>query len=404
MIYKYQAYRTDRQVAGGTIEAVSEKAAEEALYQAGFKYVLELQAGRSRTSLRQHLPTLFGVKTGDIVDFSRQLAAFLESGSSLHTALDLLMEQTEKPAFKEVIGGILHKLEQGFSFSQAVKDFPEAFPDSYSQVIQSSEKAGELEKGLRQIAAYLENRSRTTGKIQHALAYPVFVLCLAIGVVVLLVTTVLPPMLKLFSSYHAQLPAITLFAIGLMNFIVEYRILILAGIVLIVAIVLIISRLPAGRLAIDRLLLKLPVIGTILVEHSMGRFCRTASMLLFAGIPLPVIMDIAIRSQGGNRQILTAFSRIKEKLIQGDGLAGPMSGDRVFPRLMVRMVTVGEKTGTLETSLNTLADYYQERTDKRIGSLVALIEPVLTVAIGIGIAFVMVSMVLPIYSIINHVR
>jgi len=404
VIFKYSAFDMNKQIAEGTIEAVSEKMAEEALYQAGYKYILNLKSRSPRQSLSQLLPSLYGVKTADIIDFSRQLASFIEAGTSLRTALELLQDQAEKPALREVIAGLIEKLEGGNSLSQAFKSYPQVFSPSYWQVIQSSEKAGDLEKGLRQIAAYMDSRSKITGKIQRAMAYPLFVILLAIGVIVLLVTTVLPPMLKLFSSFQADLPAVTVFALGLMNFVLNYKFQILIFVVAVIAIILIVYRLPAGRLAIDRFMLGIPVFGNIIIEHNMGHFCRTVSMLLAAGIPLPGIMDIAIQSLGGNRIILQAFNKIKERLMQGEGLARPMGVEKIIPRMMVRMITVGEQTGTLDTSLDTLAVYYQEHTDKKIQSLIALIEPALTVVIGIGIAFIMVSMVLPIYTVINHVH
>jgi type IV pilus assembly protein PilC len=404
MIYKYQAYDMNQNVAGGTIEAVSEKAAEDALYQAGFKYVLNLRTRPVHRDLRHLLPSLYGLKNEDIVDFSRQLASFMEAGSSLRTSLELLRDQAAKPAMKEVIDGIIEKVESGSSLSQAVKSYPRAFSHSYWQVIQSCEKMGEMEKGLRQMAAYLENRSKITGKIQHALAYPVFVICLAIGVVILLVTTVLPPMLKLFSSFQADLPRITLFALSLLNFILDYKLLILASIILLAGASLAVSRFNSGKRLIDRLILGTPVFGKIVVEHNMGHFCRTAAMLLESGIPLPEIMDITLQTLGGNRVVLQSFSRVRERLVQGEGLARPMAAEKLFPRMMVRMVTVGEQTGTLDTALATLAAYFQEHEEKKIQSLVGMIEPAITVAIGIGIAFIMVSMVLPIYTIINHVR
>ncbi|MBN1191524.1 MAG: type II secretion system F family protein, partial [Dehalococcoidales bacterium] len=372
--------------------------------QAGYKYVLNLQSRAPRQSLSQLIPSLYGVKTSDIIDFSRQLAAFIEAGTSLHSALELMLDQAEKPALKEVIRGLIEKLEGGSSLSQAFKSYPQVFSQSYQQVIQSSEKAGEMEKGLKQMASYLENRAKITSKIRHAMVYPVFVICLAIGVVILLVTTVLPPMLNLFSSFQSDLPPVTLFAIGLMNFFLNYKLQLLLFVIAIIAAVFLLYRMPAGRVAIDRFMLGFPVLGKIIIEHNMGQFCRTVSMLLAAGIPLPGIMDIAIQSMIGNRIIMQAFTRVKDKLMQGEGLAGPMSEETLVPRIMVRMVTAGEQTGTLDTSLDTLAAYFQEHTDKKIQSLIALIEPALTVAIGIGIAFIMVSMVLPIYTIISHVR
>jgi type IV pilus assembly protein PilC len=404
MIYKYQAYRPDQQVTEGTIDAVSEKVAEEALYQAGFKYVLDLQAGHPRPSLQQLVPTLFGVKTGDIIDFSRQLAAFLESGSSLHTSLDLLYDQAARASLKTVIGGIIRRLEQGASFSQAVKDFPGVFPESYSQIVQSGERTGELSQGLLQIAEYMENRAAISDQVKKALAYPLFVICLAIGVVVLLVTTVLPPILKLFASFQTALPPVTAFALSIISFFTAFKFQILIGLLLISAVLVLASRLQGGRLALDRFMLRIPILGTIIIQHNLAIFCRTASMLFQAGLPLPAIMDVAIQTTGHNRVILLTLNHLKDKLMQGEGLAKPMAADSFFPRMMVRMIAVGEQTGTLDSALNTLANYYEKGTSKKIHSLISLIEPSLTIAIGIGIAFIMYSMIIPIYSIMGSMH
>jgi type IV pilus assembly protein PilC len=404
MIYKYQASRSDQQVMEGTIEAASEKVAEEALYQAGFKYVLDLRAGQPGLNLQQMVPTLFGVKTADIIDFSRQLASFLESGSSLHTSLDLLYDQATRPSLKTVIGGIIRKLEQGASFSQAVKEYPDVFPDSYWQIIQSGEKTGELGKGLLQIAAYMENRAAINDQIKRSLAYPVFVICLAVGVVVLLVTTVLPSILKMFASFQTALPPATRLALAFINFFSAFKFQILIGLLLVAGVLVLISRVQAGRLALDRFMLKIPVVGTLIKQHNLAVFCRTASMLFQAGLPLPAIMDVAIQTTGRNRVILLTLNHLKEKLMQGEGLARPMAADSFFPRMMVRMIAVGEQTGTLDSALNTLADYFEKTTGKKIHSLIGLIEPALTIAIGIGIAFIMYSMIIPIYSIMGNMH
>jgi type IV pilus assembly protein PilC len=404
MIYRYQAYKPDQQVTEGTIEAVSEKVAEEALYQAGYKYVLNLESRSPRQSLSQLLPSFYGVKSADIIDFSRQLAAFLDSGSSLHTSLDLLYDQATRESFKSVIAGIIQKLEQGASFSQSIKEFPEVFPDSYWQVIQSSEKTGELGKGLVQIADYLENKAVISDKIKRALAYPIFVICLAIGVVVLLVTTVLPSILKLFDSFQTALPPVTLFALAIINFLTTFKFQIILVLVVLAALLTFLARLPKGRLALDRFMLGLPVLGTVISQHHLGLFCRTAAMLFKSGLPLPAIMDVAIRTTGKNRAVFISLNRLKEKLMQGEGLAKPMTADSFFPRMMVRMIAVGEQTGTLDSALDTLAEYYEKQTSKKIQSLISLIEPALTVAIGIGIAFIMYSMIIPIYGIMGHMH
>ena len=247
MNYQYNALNSDQAVASGRVQAVSEKMAEEALYRAGFKYVLNLKAVPGKKTLSQLIPSLFGVKTRDIIDFSRQLASFLDSGSSLRVALELLKDQATKPAMRKVITDINNRLEEGNPFSLAIKDYPEVFPFSYYQVIQSCEKSGDLVQGLNQIADYMEKRAIINDKIKRALAYPAFVILLAIGVIVMMVTTVLPPILKLFSSFQADLPKVTVYALGILNFFLEYKLVILIVIIMLIAGIYLTSRFPAGK-------------------------------------------------------------------------------------------------------------------------------------------------------------
>jgi type IV pilus assembly protein PilC len=270
--------------------------------------------------------------------------------------------------------------------------------------VQSSEKAGDLSRGLRQIADYMEQRSQINNRIRGALTYPAFVIVLAIGVVILMVTTVLPPILKLFKSFNAELPPLTRFAIALIQIFTDYKFQILLAVVILVAGIWVFSRIPKGRLIMDGWILKIPVFGPIIIQNNLGHFCRTASMLMTAGLPLPAIMDISIKVVGRNRVILKSLTNLKTRLMQGEGLAVPISQDKLFPRMMARMIAVGEQTGTLDASLATLATYYEERANKKIQSLITLIEPVMTIAIGLGIAFIMISMIMPIYGILNKVH
>jgi type IV pilus assembly protein PilC len=302
---------------------------------------------------------------------------------------------------KNVINGLVEQLEQGVSFSQAILEYPGVFPHSFWQVIQSSEKTGELGKGLLQIADYLENRAIIADRIRRALAYPIFVIGLGIAVMIMMITTVLPPILRLFESFNTELPPVTAFAIGAINFFTGYKMHLLLVLVLLIGMIYLYSRLPGGRLSIDRFLLKLPILGTITAQHALGLFCRTASMLFKAGLPLPNIMDVAIQSTTKNKVVLKSLTNLKDRLMQGEGLARPMAEDSFFPPMMVRMITVGEQTGTLESALETLARYYEEHSNKRIHALIGMIEPALTLAIGLGIAFIMYSMIIPIYTIMR---
>jgi type IV pilus assembly protein PilC len=401
MLYQYHASKNDQQVAVGTIEAVSERSAEEALYQAGYEYVLELAPKRQATDLKQMLPSLFGVKSADIIGFSRQLASFLGSGSSLRAALELLREQSDKSSMKKLIQGIIEKIEQGTPFSQVIQEYSQVFPYSYWQVISACEKAGDLEKGLVQIADYLEGQSEVRDKIRRALAYPMFVVLLSIGVIVLMATTVLPSITKLFDSFNAELPALTILLLAFIKFVGAYKLHIIAVVLVLIAVFWGFSRLSFGKALLNKLVLRIPFIGPIIVQYNLGLYCRTSAMLLKAGLPLPDILDVTIQSVKGNPVIQKSYNSLKERLLQGEGLSGPMSADPFFPPMMVRLIAVGENTSTLENSLDTLAVYYQESTRKKMVTLIGFIEPALTIVIGLGIALLMFSMVIPIYKIMG---
>ncbi|MDD5288981.1 MAG: type II secretion system F family protein [Dehalococcoidales bacterium] len=404
MTYRYQAYTADKKLVDGTIEAATETLAEESLYLAGYKYVISLKATRPRITIASVLPTLFGVKPQDVIEFSRQLATFVESGVSLYSALELVGEQITKPALRTVVSAIAQELQGGSSFSQAVSHYPSAFSYSYYQIIRASEQVGNLESGLRQIADYMEKQIKIGSNIKRAMTYPAIVTVMALGISVLLVTVVLPPILGLFTSLGATLPWTTRLVIALVNFITIYKLHLLIGIIVLIAAALFYFRLPTGKLTRDKLMLKMPLIGKINVQRIMGHFCRTASMMLKAGLQLPEILEVTIHAVSSNQVVTQALTEVKEKLMEGKGLSRPMSENGLFPSTMVKMVAMGEQTGNIDTALTTLANYYEERANQSVQSLIAMIEPVLTIVMGLAVAFILVSILLPMYSVLNSLR
>jgi type IV pilus assembly protein PilC len=402
-MYQFTAYTLDKKIVQGNIDATSENMAEDALYRAGYQRILSLREIRPPLSLATLLPSFFGVKTRDVIDFSHQLATLIESGVTILTGLELLREQSPRVVFRKLIAGLIEELQGGSSFSQALSKYPEVFSYTYCQVVKASEQTGNLEVGLRQVAGYMEKRAATTSRVRRALAYPAVVLLMAIGVFALLITVALPPLVGLFNSYGAELPATTKLLMATADFIINYKFTLLWGVFILIALTIVYMRLPAGKLTIDRLKLKIPVIGAINTEQNMCHFCQVTSMLLKAGLPLPLIMDIATQT-AGNRVTRQALKDVREKLIQGQGLSQPMAANELFPRLMVEMVVVGEKTGTMDSTLATLANYYEERVDQRINTLIAMIEPVLTVVIGLVVAFIALSLITPLYSILRSIQ
>ena len=400
MAYQFKAYTLDKRIVKGRIDAASESMAEEALYRAGYNRVLSLKEIRPGLSLEQLIPTFFGVKAQDVIDLSRQLATLIESGVTILTALQLLEEQAFRAAFRKVIAGLIAELRGGSSLSQALSKYPQVFSYTYCQVVKAGEQAGNLEVGLRQIAGYMEKQAATKKKIRSAMAYPIMVLLMAIGVFALLITVALPPLVGLFTALGTELPWTTRLLIAISGFLINYKFYLLVGVSIVVVSIIGYLRLPAGKLTMDRLMLKLPLIGPINIQRNVGHFCRTASMLLKAGLLLPQTMNIVIQTVG-NRIIRQVLREVREKLVQGQGLSQPMATIDLFPRLLVEMVSVGEKTGNLDSTLATLGDYYEQRVDQRVNTLISMIGPALTVGVGLVVAFIALSMITPLYSILE---
>lgn len=403
MAYRYKAYTLDKKIVQGTIEATSESMAEEALYRTGYHSVLSLKEVPPGLGLERLLPSLFQIKPQEVIDFSRQLATLVESGVTITTALELLEGQASRAAFKKIIDGLIQELRRGISFSQALSKYPQAFSYTYCQVMKASEQAGGLEVGLRQVAALLEKQAATMRMIGRAITYPAMVVVMAIVVFAVLITVALPPLVELFASLGAELPLITRLLIAAADFLINYRLFLLGGVLVLIALGVGYLRLPSGRLAVDRLMLKIPVIGSINIQHNMCRFCQTTSMLLKAGLRLPQILDIVVQTMG-NGIMRQAFRDVREKLVQGQGLSQPMAANDLFPPLLVEMIVVGEKTGNMDSTLATLAVFYEERVDQRINTLISMIEPTLTVVIGLAVGFIALSIITPLYSIMGAMQ
>ena len=403
MTYKYRAYSAEKKIIEGKIDVASENMAEAALYQAGFRNVISLEEVTPGMNLEKLLPSFVGVKIRDVIEVSNQLATLIQAGIPLLSALKLLGGQATKKAMIRLYSGLTEEIQAGNSLSQALSKYPQAFSNTYCQIIKASEQAGTLEAGLKQAAKYMEKRAYANQKIKRAMMYPIFVLLMAIGVAFLLITIALPPLMDLFSSLNADLPWTTSTLVNTANFVKANSLALIIAVLAIILIVISLSRLQSVKLAKDKLLLKIPMIGKIMIERSMGLFCQTASMLLQAGLRLPQIIDIVIQTNR-NQILRQAFKNVRDRLVQGEGLSQPMSENTVFPPLLVEMTMVGEKTGAMDATLGTLADFYEQEVDRKIDSLISMIEPALTLAIGGLVIFIALSMITPLYSIIKSMH
>ncbi len=402
MPYKYVAYTKYGERVQGTVDAASEALAEEVLWQSDY-IIVSLRPARPRPSLTELMPTFFGVKSRDLIVFSRQLATLIESGITMLSGLQMLSEEVGNKALSKALQAVIEDVQEGESLSDALKNHPQVFPPIYSRMIEIGERMGNMEAILRQLATYMEKRESLTRKLRGAMAYPAFILLLAIGVVILMINFTLPGILGLFGEFEAELPITTRILITITNFSTTHQSSILAVAVSTVALVSLYARTPVGRRQRDLLLLKMPVIGSINIQSSISQLCHTMSILLRAGLPMSEIMDLIVQTMG-NVILRGALERVRTEMLQGHGLSRPISQEQIFPSLLVQMVRVGEETGALDSNLETLALFYEEEADRKISALTGMLEPALMLFVGGLVGFLAVSVIMPMYSLMGSMR
>jgi type IV pilus assembly protein PilC len=398
MAYQYVAFTPQGDQIQGRIEAESEHEAEELLWKQKYT-VISLRAIQESAG-RQ----LFGsrIKTRDLIVFSRQLATLIEAGVSIVRGLELLRDQIPSKVFQKTLDEIIMDVQQGRFFSEAVANHKKAFPTMYARLLEIGERAGNLVMVLRQVATYMEKEEKLVRRIRGASAYPLFVLFMAFGVVFLMLTVALPPLMQLFTSFGAELPLPTRMLIGLTEFASTYTLQIVLVVVIFIGVGVLFVRSKRGKQIFDRLMIKVPLVGKVIVHGAVARLCRSTATLLQAGISLPEILDMSIRAQS-NTVIGAALEQVHSELLQGHGLADPLARQPVFPSMLVQMVRVGEETGSLDSNMDTLAVFYEDEVDRTVDALSSAVEPALTIFIGLIVGFVAVAVIYPMYSLMGSI-
>ncbi len=402
MRYRYLAFDQEGQKVEGALDVADEEIAEQLLWDQGLT-VARLTPLRRRRKLAQLFPTFFGVRRADLIIFSRQLATMLHSGISILTALELLAKQATNPALRDVLHDVLTDLREGRPLSAAMTAHPHVFPSLYTRTIVVGEHTGNLEQVLLQLTDYLEKEQSLSRKLRDAMIYPLFVIAVAIFVIVLLFTVALPPMMALFDTFDAQLPWPTRLLITLTQFLNAYGLyLFIGGAALAVGLGWW-STQPSGRRMRDRLSLRIPLVGRVLLLGQVTRFTHTSALLIRAGIPLVEVIDLALNPLN-NVVLSDALRRVRSALLGGRGLADPLADEDVFPPLLAQMVQVGEESGTLEENLVTLTNFFEQEMEHKVDRMVAAVEPALTLLIGALVGFIAVALIMPMYTVLSEIR
>jgi type IV pilus assembly protein PilC len=394
--YEYIGYTADRRVVKGKIAASGEKEAEDKLAASGYQ-ILKLKAsgGQAITGM----PALFekGAKPEEIILFSRQLALLLESGVGIVQGLDLLKAQTTNKTFAGMLDTIISDLRAGSPLSASLEKHPKAFNKMYCKMIAVGEQTGQLESVLRNLAGYSEQSTAATRKIRQAMTYPIIVLVLAVAVGFLAVTFILPPIMDMFKTLGGKLPLMTQILIAFVTFMGNYGVYVMLAVLAGCLLLYMYSRTPSGALQKDRFLLNIPVLGRLNLINTLARTCRSITILFRSGLPLPEILKLTAESSG-NMVISNALMGVEQDIIKGEGLASAMGRRPVFLPLMVEMTRVGEETGNLDNTLTIVADSFEIEAADKLQTVLGMIEPAMTIIIGLAVGFLALSIFVPIYS------
>jgi type IV pilus assembly protein PilC len=357
--------------------------------------VTPLKVRRKPTSI---FSTKKKITSADVTVFSRQLATMMSAGVPMVQAFDIVGKGHDNPSMQELILTIKADVEGGTSLADALKKHPIHFDDLFVNLVRAGEHAGVLENLLDKIATYKEKTESIKGKIKKAMFYPAAIVIAAIVVTTILLIYVIPQFEDLFSSYGADLPAFTLLVVNISHFVRDYWYLLLGGIIGLSAFITYIwKRSRRFRHAIDRTLLKIPIIGMILNKSAIARFSRTLSTMSAAGVPLVEALD-SVAGATGNIVYSDAVLRMREDVATGQSLQLAMRQRNLFPNMVVQMVAIGEESGAIDDMLNKVADFYEEQVDNAVDAMSSLMEPIIMVVLGTLVGGLVVAMYLPIFK------
>ncbi len=348
------------------------------------------------------LPTFGGgVKPKELAVFTRQFSVMIDAGLPLVQCLEILAGQQENKTFQKVLTGTRSSVEGGSTLSVAMGHYEKVFDQLYVNMVEAGETGGILDTILQRLSTYIEKNVKLKRAVKSALVYPVAVLLVAAGVIILLLWKVVPIFATLFTGLGVDLPLPTRVVIALSNLVGSiFGLLILVFFAGIVIALKVWYKTPNGRMAIDTTLLKLPLIGILLRKIAVARFTRTLGTLISSGVPILEGLDITART-AGNAVIEKALMRTRKALEAGRTLAEPLKETNAFPGMVTQMIAVGEQTGAMDAMLQKIADFYEDEVDAAVKDLLAAMEPVMIVFLGVVVGGVVISMYLPLFSLIS---
>jgi type IV pilus assembly protein PilC len=341
-----------------------------------------------------------GVKPKVLTTFTRQLATLVDAGLPLLRGLRVLEKQERNATLKGILAQLATSIEGGSTFSEALAQHPKVFNRLFVNMVKAGELGGVLEVVLKRLAEFSEKAQKIKGKVKAALFYPIAVLIVAIGIMILLMTFVVPKFKDVFAGMGFELPGFTVFVLAVSDLVRLHILPTMGGLAVLVVLFLLFIKTKFGRRLWDKTKLVMPPVGQVISKVSISRFCRTLGTLVSSGVPILQALTI-VKETAGNVIIANAVAKVHESVKEGETITAPLESSRVFPPMVVSMVDVGEQTGALPEMLLKIADNYDEDVDNAVAAMTSLLEPIMIVFLALIVGSIVIAMFLPLIKMIT---
>lgn len=401
MILRYKAISRENRIIQGLIEASDIAEAASYLRQ---KELIPIRITKNvESKILKIIPFVNKLRSSDLILFTRQLSSMISSGLTLIRSLSILREQLKNEAMAEVVGSIIMDIEEGKTFSEALAKFSDFFSPVYVSIVKASETSGLMDKALERLADNLEKQEKLKSTIKAALVYPTIIVLMMIAVVIIMMTVVIPQLKNLYVSLNVSLPLPTQIVITMSNFTLDFWPLFLGLLALGIFLYNRWNKTETGRLVIDNFMLKLPIFGNLIIKVTLAEASRTLGLLIGSG---SLVVDSLIQTSDtiGNIYYKNAMKDVAKKVENGIKIGDAMEAYALFPPLLVQLVKVGEETGKIDETLIKASEYFEKESDQILKTLTTALEPFIMIILGTGVAFLLISVITPIYSIITEIK
>ena len=397
-LFQYVVKSGEGQTVQGTLDAANEGDVVNELRTRGF-LILEIKRAKDSKVTKSKKK----VSTDDVVTFTRQMSTMIDAGLPLLQALHIMTEQMDNLNFREIIREVAGDIESGASLSEAMAKHPKCFDRLYCSMIKVGEASGMFAEILNKVATYMEDAAKLKRKVKSAMVYPSVVSGMAVFITLFLLIKIVPVFKEIFEGFGSALPPPTQFVVTLSEIVRSYFLLVIFIVVAVVIASKMYYKTESGRMFFDTLVFKIPVFGEILKKAALSRFTKTLGTLISSGVPMIQSMEI-VQSVAGNATIEYAIRNVTKKIMQGEGVATPLSDAKIFPPMVVRMVDVGERTGKLDLMLQKISEFYDDQVNNAVAALTSLIEPLLIGFLGVVVGGIVVCMFMPIFKLSSVVN